>query len=732
MMDLRDCNYVWFANIFMQMLLFHGLNTTSGTASGPRISSNTEASPEEHEGRKKGIVKSEGYSNISKSTHDVKGDGLMSKQRMLEERMGSGGNGYQNGVRRPLQPNRSNKQQQPQSAASKAPIDSYQDPALHFFGNQQFFFRFIVHLDNHRFCRCLEDVISSEIASLSVEPKAPSNVPLHVRKRRGSSSSSGPGEASGIAASPSAPSPRSRVTSFSIDGDDIFSSSSSSSSKFATRDDRAEAYIEGLGDYNIPGNQSFALRIVKLRILGKFLGLLNFWPQWSLSVSTGETGPLALLATTAAGIRGSLRLAAAYPLRNILEHAWSSGRLSYTVPWITEFLKMMIWDCTYLQPTNPYRDVFGLLLSMQQSDQLHPIKGKVSSNRLYVLIEIQNLWATLPLNNLRRIPLPITKERSTKQYYMTEENSKVDDHNAAFSRSFLHHVTGFLDESVNASRKRLRLNLAQRAPIASRSKNNIPLSSRSSEVKLLVPKRQTLSIVSAPTTISSEGSISWPPLPPAESRGTIQNSSPSSNIPRSCISSKSKTKDCRASSDKIAEIGLVTEIDAPITSASNLEPRANVATSLMAQFAAVDAVKHQVTSIPLTIDARMVNNCGDLFDTNQVDTNSPKIMMRVEPRQRSESLKGTSIEFSDEIPQANGRILTPNREKLLTSGSISVTASKTLKSRAPFSLSTPDLFRSVQPVVSPMGGYKNSTPLSTAASMSTMTTPHDSSSLVER
>jgi hypothetical protein len=50
MMDLRDCNYVWFANIFMQMLLFHGLNTTSGASTGPRFNVNTESSPEEHEG----------------------------------------------------------------------------------------------------------------------------------------------------------------------------------------------------------------------------------------------------------------------------------------------------------------------------------------------------------------------------------------------------------------------------------------------------------------------------------------------------------------------------------------------------------------------------------------------------------------------------------------------------------------------------------------------------------
>jgi hypothetical protein len=231
-----------------------------------------------------------------------------------------------------------------------------------------------------------------------------------------------------------------------------------------------------------------------------------------------------------------------------------------------------------------------------------------------------------------------------------------------------------------------------------------------------------------------EGNLSWLPLPSTESRGTIQFSSPSSNIPRSSISSGSKIKDYRASSDKIAGIRSVTEIDASVTSASNSESRANIATSLMAQFAAVDAVKHIAT--PRMIDTNIES---DSCNTTQVNTNSREIMMSVEPRKRSESLKSTVTESSlDGISHVSGRILTPNRDKLSTSGSINITASKTLRSRASFSLSTPDLFRSMQPavspipVVSPMDGYKNSTPLSSAASFSTLTTPHDSSSLVER
>lgn len=726
-MDLRDCNYVWFANIFMQMLLFHGLNTVSSSTSGPRLNSNTESSSEEQERRGKGLFKNEIPRDNSKRAHigtgTVKGDGValnskfdLSKQRMLEERMGPGGNGYQNGVRRPAQPNRTNKQQQPLLTASKTMIDLYQDPALHFFGNQQFFFRFIVHMDNHRFCRCLEDVISSEIASLSVEPKAPTSVPLQPRKGRSDSSSIGAGEAVGIAESPSVPSPiRSRPSSFSIDGDD-----------------RGESYIEGLSDYSSPGSQSFALRTVKLRILGKFLGLLNFWPQWSLSVSSGESGPLALLATAAAGIRGSLRLAAAaYPLRTILERSWNGGRLAYTVPWIAEFLKMMMWDCTYRHTTNPYMDAFGLLLSIQQSDLLHPVKGKTSSNRLYVLIEIQNLWSALPLNDLRRVSLPTSKENATKRCYVTEANFRVDDHNTAFSRSFLHHVTGFLDESVNAFRKRLRLNLAQRAHVAARNKNTISLSSGSSSVKLMVTKRQTPNLIPSPKTIISTGNPSSRSVPLAESRNTpFLFSSPTSNVLRSSTYSGSQFRNCHTSNDKI-EMGSAIETEASVIPVTNLEPRAKIATSLMAQFAAVVAVKPQVLAKAENISLQ--NGCDDLCDITRTNTKLCENAVRLEPASTSESLKGTVAEvLPDESLNGNSQTLTPNRQNLSSSASTSITASKLNKNRAPFSTSSPDLFRSMQPVVSPMGGLKASTPLSTAASFSSMATPLDSSSLVER
>ena len=210
--------------------------------------------------------------------------------------------------------------------------------------------------------------------------------------------------------------------------------------------------------------QSFALRTVKMRILGKFLGLLTFWPHWSLSVSRQEIGPLTILAGETARLKGSLRPATSYPLRDILEKAWVSNQLAYTVPWIVEFLKMIVWDCTYAQKFNPYRNVFRLLRSIQKSDALHPLGGKCTSNLLYVLMEIQSLWTALsiPMSDICIIPLPINKGRNGKHYDKSRGTLKIDEENAAFSLSFLYHVTVFLNETLEVFRKRLRINQSKR------------------------------------------------------------------------------------------------------------------------------------------------------------------------------------------------------------------------------------------------------------------------------
>jgi hypothetical protein len=464
----------------MQMLLFYGSNTTLSTSSfsksdpkghGNDINPLSSSYPTIPKGPLKSGTPNPGVSSNLGTIHPVVDS---NKQRKLEERMGPGGLGYQTGVQKSQPLPRTGKSVY-QGKTPRTPLitdDLYGEPALHFSGNQQFFFRFIVQMDNHRFCRCLEEVIAAEIkdltqvsdADLNMTSSSSSNDRRNGRKNNTKMSSS----SSGDRVKSSSPSSSSTTFDTNTDTEETFTSSSSSSSSSShkkpfPRDDD----LEGLSTFDSKQYsstvQSFAFRIVKLRILGRFLGLLTFWPTWSLQVSPKDRGPLILLATNAARIRGSLRSSPAYPLRNILEQAWINNRLAFTVPWVTEFLKLIVWDCTYVQAHNPYRDVFGLLRGMQRSKLLHPVDGKPSSNRLYVLIEIQNLWSAVPLQDIRIIPLPnIRGEKIRKSDFRSGNGFEIDDENTAFTLTFLNHVTLFLNEALKTFKKRKRINLAKR------------------------------------------------------------------------------------------------------------------------------------------------------------------------------------------------------------------------------------------------------------------------------
>ena len=466
----------------MQMLLFYGSNTTLSTSSfsksdpkghGHDVNPLTSSYPTIPKGPIKSGAQNPGVSGNLGTIHPVVDS---NKQRKLEERMGPGGLGYQTGVQKSQPLPRTGKSGY-QGKTPRTPLvtdDLYGEPALNFSGNQQFFFRFIVQMDNHRFCRCLEEVIAAEIKDLThlsnADVDMPSSSSSNDRRNGRKNNTKMSSISSGDHVKSSSSTSSTPLTTFdtNTDTEETFTSSSSSSSssshrKSFPRDDD----LEGLRTFDSKQYsstvQSFAFRIVKLRILGRFLGLLTFWPTWSLQVSPKDRGPLILLATNAARIRGSLRSSAAYPLKNILEQAWINNRLAFTVPWVTEFLKLIVWDCTYVQAHNPYRDVFGLLRGMQRSKLLHPVDGKPSSNRLYVLIEIQNLWSAVPLQDIRIIPPPnLRGEKNGKSNFRFGNGFEIDDENTAFTLTFLNHVTLFLNEALKIFKKRKRINLAKR------------------------------------------------------------------------------------------------------------------------------------------------------------------------------------------------------------------------------------------------------------------------------
>jgi hypothetical protein len=167
-------------------------------------------------------------------------------------------------------------------------------------------------------------------------------------------------------------------------------------------------------------NDTYSLRIIKLKLLGKFLGLLHFYSQWVLSVplspkykggiSAGEgtaepSGPISLLLEESVRSRALFR--SILPIKHVLEVAYSGNRyLSLTVPWICEFLKMIVFDSHY-HLDNPYADILGLLKSLQRADSYCPLKcAEISPNKLYLLLEIEALWGVIPAESVRVAALP--------------------------------------------------------------------------------------------------------------------------------------------------------------------------------------------------------------------------------------------------------------------------------------------------------------------------------------
>eukprot|EP01041_Mallomonas_annulata_P001544 gene1544-2984_t len=177
-----------------------------------------------------------------------------------------------------------------------------------------------------------------------------------------------------------------------------------------------------------PGNQQFFFRFIavmdsfrftsllvaKLRILGRFLGFLQFWPQWStLSVGRVDEGPLDVLAKENASrwkfFEDNLFL------KEIIHHAYKKQELCLCIPWIAEFLKMMTWLPVIQSPSQthtqsmsfhkdihylPFEFVLSLLRCIQTSSSFSLYSNKISGNRMQILLELQELFSVIPVHQI--------------------------------------------------------------------------------------------------------------------------------------------------------------------------------------------------------------------------------------------------------------------------------------------------------------------------------------------
>jgi hypothetical protein len=262
----------------------------------------------------------------------------------------------------------------PSSSSNKRTFDPFDIPASHFPGNQQFFYRFVVMADNQRFAEAFQEQVCRAIIVETASISRQSNVPSDL----------------GLA----------------LDPDVSFGASPVPSS--------LQYY-----SHQVQFAEPLSVKVLKLRLLGKFLGLIEFWPQWTLDESTNSAsasasaiareqtpalgikksqsiqsvdteagggqllltpraGPLLLQAQDRAHYRSLFRKV--LPVVQFLEKAVCEGSLTLTVPWIVEFLSMMEYD-KHMNIENPYRDVSGILMGIQRSDLFHLTRGRLTQNR---------------------------------------------------------------------------------------------------------------------------------------------------------------------------------------------------------------------------------------------------------------------------------------------------------------------------------------------------------------
>ena len=130
---------------------------------------------------------------------------------------------------------------------------------------------------------------------------------------------------------------------------------------------------------------------MKLKILGRFLGLVKFWPTWTLSMRANTRtsqpgvpakGPLSFLLEESARSRAAMR--STLPLRSMLEASWREGNMCFMVPWCVEFLKMARWDGSSAKYEG-YEDALNFMKRIQNSDVFKSSLDLLTSNRVRVV-----------------------------------------------------------------------------------------------------------------------------------------------------------------------------------------------------------------------------------------------------------------------------------------------------------------------------------------------------------
>ena len=443
--QLGDYNFNWFSELFVAMLLFYGPNMVTSDSTdvpatiGKKEGYKTTINPNSKEMKSK--------NEDIQNNHNAK---AQIKHRKLEERLAAGKPYVNNsrGYTRTQGSGGGSGYGQSNGGSVHSQSNEYntliEDPAQFFPDHQQFFYRFIVYLDSHRLCEHLVTSIFAEIHRLS-----PPSLVANGDNGSGNTSSSSILNSN-----------ESRINSKA--GSNALHFKSSMMNK------------NGITGGSKGPKESYLHTIVKLKILGKFLGLLHFWPHWTSLTDRSKMGPLLILIDEGARKRSQSR--APLDLYAIIEKSFKLSCLSLTVPWILEYLRMMTWDSSF-KVSNPHREAISLLYHVYKSKQIWThIDGNMASNRLYVMMELESFVEWIPSSMIVKLPSPLPIPGQTQL-------NAVDDQNFAFTRGFLRYVLPVLYDAWQR--------LYNKKSAAPSSKQTIDISTPNSGIKPKQLKRQT-------------------------------------------------------------------------------------------------------------------------------------------------------------------------------------------------------------------------------------------------
>jgi len=131
-----------------------------------------------------------------------------------------------------------------------------------------------------------------------------------------------------------------------------------------------------------PITSSCSSLVAKLCLISRFLGLLHFHP-WLNENYDREQDKIAISSCN-------------IPLLELIEEAWAKCTLTITIPWVIDFLRMMVWNERTLRSVY-FTKVFVMLRSIMVVISRHSLSESqlLQSNRFLVSLYLECLFADL-------------------------------------------------------------------------------------------------------------------------------------------------------------------------------------------------------------------------------------------------------------------------------------------------------------------------------------------------